>query len=219
MLARRLEPEVMDSPEDADAYDAMDHSAVNSLFVDDLLAVFPAPRDVLDLGTGNARIPLELCRRVGTCRVMAADKSRAMLQLARYLIEIAGLRERVQLDHCDAKKMLYRNGMFDLVMCNGTLHHFADPAVVLGESWRVTASGGGVFFRDLLRPDDEVALESLVTTYAGDATPHQQQMFRDSLSASLTLDELRAAVTDLGLDPATVQVTSDRHWTWSAHKS
>ena len=51
--------------------------------------------------------------------------------------------------------MLYKDGMFDLVMCNGTLHHFADPAIVLGECWRVTASGGGVFFRDLLRPDDE----------------------------------------------------------------
>ncbi len=219
MLARRLEPEVMDSPEDADAYDAMDHCAVNNQFVDDLLAVFPAPRDVLDLGTGNARIPLELCRRVGTCRVMAADKSRAMLQLARYLIEIAGLRERIQLDYCDAKQMLYKNAKYDLVMCNGTLHHFAEPAVVLGESWRVTASGGGVFFRDLLRPEDEIALESLVTTYAGDATPHQQQLFRDSLSASLTLDELRRVVADLGLDPATVQVTSDRHWTWSALKA
>lgn len=219
MLARRLEPEVMDSPQDADAYDAMDHRAVNVQFVDDLLADFPAPHDVLDLGTGNARIPLELCHRVSTCRVMAADKSRAMLELARYLIEIASLRDRIQLDYCDAKQMLYKNDMFDLVMCNGTLHHFAEPAVVLRESWRVTAPGGGVFFRDLLRPDDETALEALVTAYAGEATPHQQQLFRDSLGASLTLDELRVYVTDLGLDPATVQVTSDRHWTWSARKS
>lgn len=218
MLARRLEPEVMDTPQEADAYDGMDHSAVNGQFVDDLLAMFPAPCDVLDLGTGNARIPLELCRRIGTCRVMAADKSRAMLALARYLIEIAGLRERIQLDYCDAKQMLYKNGMFDLVMCNGTLHHFADPAVVLSECWRVTAPGGGLFFRDLLRPSDESTLESLVTRYAGDATPQQQQMFRDSLQASLTLDELRTYVSDLGLDPAAVQTTSDRHWTWTARK-
>ena len=218
MLVRRLEPEVMDSAQDADAYDAMDHRAVNVQFVDDLLAAFPEPRDVLDLGTGNARIPLELCRRVRTCRVMAADKSRAMLTLARYLIEIGGLRERIQLDSCDAKQMLYKNGMFDLVMCNGTLHHFADPAIVLGECWRVTAPGGGMFFRDLLRPDDEAAVESLVTTYAGDATPHQQQMFRDSLCASLTADEMRSYVADLGLDPATLQITSDRHWTWCVRK-
>lgn len=219
MLARQLELEVMDSPQDANAYDALDHTAVNVQFVDDLLVAFPAPRDVLDLGTGNARIPLELCRRVANCRVMAADKSRAMLELARYVIEIAGRRDRIQLDYCDAKQMLYKNGMFDLVMCNGTLHHFADPTVVLSESWRVTAPGGGMFFRDLLRPDDGTALESLVTTYAGEATLHQQKLFRDSLRASLTIAELREYVSDMGLDPASVQVTSDRHWTWSVRKT
>lgn len=219
MLARQLELEVMDSPQDANAYDALDHTAANVQFVDDLLVAFPAPRDVLDLGTGNARIPLELCRRVANCRVMAADKSRAMLELARYVIEIAGRRDRIQLDYCDAKQMLYKNGMFDLVMCNGTLHHFADPTVVLSESWRVTAPGGGMFFRDLLRPDDGTALESLVTTYAGEATLHQQKLFRDSLRASLTIAELREYVSDMGLDPASVQVTSDRHWTWSVRKT
>ena len=218
MLARKLEPEVMDSAHDAEAYDAMDHRAVNVQFVDDLLAAFPEPRDVLDLGTGNARIPLELCRRIGTCRVMAADKSRAMLVVARYLIEIAGLRDRIQLDYCDAKQMLYKDGMFDLVMCNGTLHHFADPAIVLSECWRVTAPGGGMFFRDLLRPDDEADVEPLVTAYAEGATPHQQQMFRDSLYASLTIDELCALVAGLGLDPTAIQITSDRHWTWCVRK-
>ena len=138
--------------------------------------------------------------------------------LARYLIEIGGLRNRIQLDSCDAKQMLYKNGMFDLVMCNGTLHHFADPAIVLRECWRVTAPGGGVFVRDLLRPDDESAVESLVATYAGEATSNQQQMFRDSLCASLTVEEMRAEVANLGLDPLAVQITSDRHWTWCVCK-
>lgn len=219
MLARRLEPEVMDSADEAAAYDALDHRAVNEQFVDDLLTAFPAPRDVLDLGTGNARIPIELCRRVAACRVMAADKSRAMLELARYLVEIAGLRERIQLDYCDAKQMLYKNGMFDLVMCNGTLHHFAEPAVVLRESWRVTAPGGGLFFRDLLRPEDDASVDSLVATYAGEATPFQQQMYRDSLCASLTAEELRDVVAELDLVSSTVEITSDRHWTWCARKS
>ena len=38
MLPRTLEPEVMDSPEEARDYDAMDHAEVNRKFVDDLLA-------------------------------------------------------------------------------------------------------------------------------------------------------------------------------------
>src|SRR6185312_6776635 len=38
MLTRVLEPEVMDSPQEAADYDAMDHQAVNRVFVDDFLA-------------------------------------------------------------------------------------------------------------------------------------------------------------------------------------
>ena len=37
MIPRVLEPEVMDSPEEAAGYDAMDHAGVNRVFVDDLL--------------------------------------------------------------------------------------------------------------------------------------------------------------------------------------
>jgi ubiquinone/menaquinone biosynthesis C-methylase UbiE len=218
MLPRMLEPELMDTAEEAREYDAMDHREVNRLFVDDLLAAYPDPHDVLDVGTGTAQIPIELCRRLGTCRVMAADKARAMLELARYRVEIASMLGRVQLDFSDAKQMLYKDAMFDLVISNGTLHHFADPLVVLREAWRVTAPGGGVFFRDLLRPPDTAALDQLVATYAGEANEFQQQMFRNSLQASVSLDEVQAMVEQLGLDPGTVTATSDRHWTWCARK-
>ena len=37
MLPRTLEPEVMDTVEEAVDYDSMDHSAVNTLFVEELL--------------------------------------------------------------------------------------------------------------------------------------------------------------------------------------
>ena len=37
MLPRTLEPEVMDTREEAVDYDSMDHSGVNRVFVDDLV--------------------------------------------------------------------------------------------------------------------------------------------------------------------------------------
>ena len=218
MLQRVLETELMDTADEVREYDAMDHHEVNCQFVEDLLAVCPEPKDVLDVGTGTAQIPVELCRRVATCRVMAADMARAMLEQARYQIEIAGLIGRIQLDRSDAKRMLYRDGMFDVVMCNGTLHHLADPRTVLAESWRVTAAGGWLFFRDLQRPQDLETLDQLVATYAAEANEFQQQMFRKSLHAALSLDEMRATIATLGFDPGTVQATSDRHWTWCVCK-
>src|SRR6476620_5625595 len=63
MLPRVLEPEVMDTPEEARDYDAMDHSAVNRVFVADFLAVWDGRGPVLDLGTGTALVPIEFCRQ------------------------------------------------------------------------------------------------------------------------------------------------------------
>src|SRR5215204_3827463 len=64
MLIRILEPEIMDSADDAREYDAMDHSAVNEQFVTDLLATLTAsPLRILDLGAGTSQIPIELARR------------------------------------------------------------------------------------------------------------------------------------------------------------
>src|SRR3990167_9206172 len=98
MLPRVLEPELMDTADEAHEYEATDDREVNHQFVEDLLAICPEPHDVLDVGSGTAQIPIELCRRVTTCRVMAADKARATLELARYQIEIASMLGRIQLD-------------------------------------------------------------------------------------------------------------------------
>ena len=75
MLTRVLEPELMDSIEDAREYDAMDHAAVNARFVTDLLSAFGADANarILDLGTGTAQIPIELCRRAPRVHVTAVD--------------------------------------------------------------------------------------------------------------------------------------------------
>jgi ubiquinone/menaquinone biosynthesis C-methylase UbiE len=216
VLERVLEAELMDTPQEAMDYDAMDHSEVNQAFVDDFLAVVEKPGDVLDLGTGTAQIPVELCQRQPDCRVMAADLSVHMLEAARYNIEIACLIEQIQLAHMDAKSIPSPDDYFDSVICNGTLHHFADPFVVLSEAIRVTKPGGRLFFRDLLRPDSEEELSTLVQSYAGEASQRQQQLYADSLRAGLTLQEVQELVTRLGFDAATVSRTSDRHWTWNA---
>lgn len=217
-LPRVLEPEVMDSYEEARDYDAMDHSVVNAAFVADLLATGPIAGELLDVGTGTARIPCELCARAPECRVVASDLSTFMLDQARYTLVLFDQTERIRLDHVDAKRMPYDEASFDLVFSNSILHHIPEPAVVLRESLRVLKAGERIFFRDLVRPDDRATLDDLVATYAAGESDHARQMFRDSLHAALTLAEIRALVGQLGFSQETVQQTSDRHWTWSARK-
>jgi ubiquinone/menaquinone biosynthesis C-methylase UbiE len=224
MLARTLEPEVMDTREDAWDYDSMDHAEVNRRFVDDLLAeLVPAgdedePCLLLDIGTGTAQIPILLCQATEDLRIIAADAAVSMLDLARLNVEIAGLRERIQLDQSDAKQMAYRDAMFDAVISNSIVHHIPNPQEVLREAVRVTRPGGLLLFRDLKRPADQGEVDHLVETYAAGCNEHQRTLFRDSLHAALTADEMRTLVAEFGFGPDTVEVTSDRHWTWSARR-
>lgn len=217
-LTRVLEPEVMDTAEDAADYDAMDHREVNQRFVADLLGAGELGDLILDLGTGTARIPIDLCRQHAGCRVAAVDLSVSMLDLARLNVEVAGLIGRIQLAQVDAKQLPYPDGQFTTVISNSIIHHIPDPRAVLAEAIRVTAPGGLLFFRDLFRPADDATLRHLVATYAGQENDHARQLFADSLRAALSLDEIRGLVASLGFAPAAVQATSDRHWTWFARK-
>ena len=225
MVPRTLEPEVMDTAAEAADYDAMDHAEVNRLFVDDFLRAAAGtnleqklrdPDDlplVLDVGTGTALIPIELCQRGVHCHIAAIDLSREMLKLADRNVATAGLESRILPEYVDAKQLPWRDGTFDAVISNSIIHHIPEPRSAFAEMLRVLKSGGLLFVRDLLRPDDAETLERLVQTYAGNENAHQQQMFRDSLHAALTLDELRALLAGFDVPASWASQTSDRHWT------
>ncbi len=217
MLPRALEPEVMDSADEAHDYDAMDHSQVNRVFVTDFLASWNGEGPVLDVGTGTAQIPIELCRHSAKAQIIAIDLAEHMLKVSRDNVRKAGFSERIRLERQDAKHLPYPDHSFAAVISNSIVHHIPDPAKVLAEMVRVTRPGGLLFVRDLLRPPTDEVVRRLVSTYAGDSNAHQQKMFEESLHAALSLEEIRALVSGLNFDPQTVQQTTDRHWTWRAN--
>ncbi len=218
MLPRILEPEVMDSPDEARDYDAMDHATVNRIFITDFLAAWNQGSPILDVGTGTAQIPIEFSRQSAHGEIVAIDLAENMLEVGRQNVVRAGCSHRVRLEKINARLMPYADAAFQSVMSNSIVHHIPEPGLVFAEMVRVAAPGATLFVRDLLRPADRAVLESLVATYAGDANAHQRQMFADSLHAALTISEVRDLIAALGFDPATAQPTSDRHWTWCARK-
>ena len=220
MLPRVLEPEVMDSEEEARDYDRMDHAAVNARFVADLLAEGPlddrAHGPVLDLGTGTAQIPIELARAAPAVRVVAVDLAESMLALAKKNVAAAGLADRIEVKKADGKRLPFADDFFFAVMSNSIVHHIPHPADAFAEALRVTRREGRLFFRDLLRPESDAEVDRLVALYAAGANDHQRALFDASLRAALTVDEVRAIVDALGLCPNCVVQTSDRHWTFAA---
>jgi ubiquinone/menaquinone biosynthesis C-methylase UbiE len=219
MIPRVLEPEGMETLEEVRQYDAMDHSAVNSRFVNDFLTAHGPCRggEVLDVGTGTARIPIALAGADNQARVLALDLSETMLAQADINIAAARLTSRIRTHKGDAKVLLdsFGQGIFEGVISNTIIHHIPDPVPALATMARLLAPGGTLMVRDLSRPASAGEVRWLVDTYAADEAPEARALFEASLNAALTLEEIRSLIAELGLLPGDVNMTSDRHWTWT----
>ncbi len=221
-VPRTLEPELMDTAADAELYDAMDHAEVNRNFVSDFINLapawadqLPAPPRIIDLGSGTARIPIELCQQIPGAHVVAVDAALHMQRLAQRNVATADLKHRITLSACDVKTLKdFSDASFDAVISNTLFHHLADPEMVLRQALRVLKpQGGRIFIRDLLRPETAAEIDRLTTLHAGQEVEQSRELLRQSLHAALTLQEAREMVANCGLDPQALQPTSDRHWT------
>ena len=212
MLERILEPEAMDTAEEAADYDAMDHSGPNADFIERLVEL-GAHGSMLDIGTGPGHMPPVIAARLPEVRVLGVDLAHEMLSVAeRRRLELApDVAARIEYRPADAKRLDFADGHFDTVFSNTILHHIPEPASFLSEARRVLKPGGVLLIRDLFRPDDMTQLEALVALHAEGSNDSQRKLFADSLHAALTPAELRALADDCGLTDAELVVDTDRH--------
>ena len=211
-MKRILEPEVMDTREEAEAYDAMDHTAVNIAFVERVVELGARQGHFLDLGTGPAQIPILLAQRCPQIRITGIDLSVNMLTLGEQHVAEAGLADRIALECVDAKDLPYSDQSFDGVISNSIIHHLPDPMAAFQEISRVIRSDGLILIRDLMRPDAPETAQALVDCYAADDTPYQKKLFYDSFLAALTIPEIEEMLAQTRLTDAIVVQSSDRHW-------
>ena len=211
-MKRILEPEVMDTREEAEAYDTMDHSAVNAAFVERVVELGAREGHFLDLGTGPAQIPIFLAQRCLKVRITGIDLSVNMLTLGEQHVAEAGLVDRITLECVDAKALPYPDQSFDGVISNSIIHHLPDPMAAFREISRVIRPDGLILIRDLMRPDTSEAAQALVDRYAADDTSYQKKLFYDSFLAALTIPEIEAMLAETNLTDAIVVQSSDRHW-------
>jgi ubiquinone/menaquinone biosynthesis C-methylase UbiE len=209
-LERVLEPEVMDTTEDADGYNAMDHSASSEAFVSRLIEL-GAEGYALDIGTGPGTIPVLACERIPGLRVMAVDMSPKMLAHAKRLADSSGNANRIEFQIADAKGLPFEDESFDVVFSNTILHHIPDPTHMLIEVGRMLRPGGTLLIRDLYRPNTKDELEALVAKHAADDTPYNRELFRASLYAALSVEELAMLAEAAFLEEAEIVIDTDRH--------
>ena len=212
--ARTPEPEYMDDRAEAEAYAAADFSGVNAACAERLaeLAAAIDNAEALDLGTGPADIPIRVARLKPGWRITAVDAAAAMLAIARRNVDAAGLRGRIALVRCDAKRMELPSAAFDVVFSNSILHHITGARDLWTEVARVAKPGALIFFRDLARPASPAAARAIVETYAGGESAILQAEYYRSLLSSYTVAEVRAQLTGAGLRGLTVAMATDRHF-------
>ncbi len=215
LLQRVLEPEVMDDWSESVAYDQMDFAAIDRDFALTAISLLPLNSQVsqvLDIGTGTAKIPIILCQERSHYQVIAVDLAESMLTIGQQNILAAGLAPRIELALADGKSLPYPQQSFDLVISNSLAHHIPEPIDLFREITRLVHPQGAVLIRDLIRPPSLAEIDRIIRA-AGSYDQRQTQLFRDSLHAALTLSEVQELVDLAELSRAKVYQSSDRHWT------
>jgi len=213
-MQRVLEPEVMDSWEEAVDYDAMDFLEVNTTFAQRVSELCPLEvAKVLDAGTGTARIPIILCQMRSQWQIWGIDLAENMLKIGSENVEKAGWQDKIMLQVVDAKQLPYQDGQFDIFISNSLVHHLPNPLPFFVELKRVLKPQGAICIRDLLRPTDENTMNNLAESIGVEYNEHQRKLFRDSLHAALTIDEVSHLISQAGIQGVKVYQSSDRHWT------
>ena len=213
-MQRVLEPEVMDSWEEAVDYDAMDFLEVNTTFAQRVSELCPLEvAKVLDAGTGTARIPIILCQMRSQWQIWGIDLAENMLKIGSENLEKAGLQHKIMLQVVDAKQLPYQDEQFDIFISNSLVHHLPNPLPFFVELKRVLKPQGAICIRDLLRPVDENTMNNLVESIGVEYNEHQKKLFGDSLHAALTINEVSQLISQAGIQGVKVYQSSDRHWT------
>ena len=215
-LPRILEPEEMAGADEAAEYDAMDFGTTDDLFVERAVELSHPGSWIVDIGCGNAKIPLAISSRAPHATVCAVEMSQEMLAVAvRHRAKADAAAQSMSLVRGDAKQLPFATGSVDFIISNSLIHHIPDPSSVFREIARVLKNSGSaprILIRDLVRPEDETELRSLAEKYSAGWSPLQRRLYVDSLHAALSLEEVRAYAADAGLHGVHVQQITDRHW-------
>lgn len=214
-MKRRLEPELMDTAEQAVAYACADFEAPHARFIELFRARFPGEDiagPVLDLGCGPGDIALRFAKAFPHCTVDGVDGAAAMLAAAEFCHRRhPGLRDRVRLWHGLLPSCDLPHDRYAAVISNSLLHHLADPMVLWLSILRRAAPGAPVFIMDLRRPATPADARRLTDLHAAGEPDILRHDFHNSLFAAFEPGEIEAQLRDAGLAHFRVETPGDRH--------
>ena len=205
-MGRVLEPEVMDSVEEALAYDELERLFGEILFegfAESALQMGVVSGTVLDVGTGPGRIAIRIAKLNPGFSIDALDLSRNMLSLAERNAREQGVGDRIRFSLGDAKRIPFPDHSFDLVVCHNMLHQIPDPTVTLREIHRVARPHGAILIRDVRRLPAAL-MTMLLPLYCLRYGRELRRLTYASYRAGLNSKEFTEVVRAAGIDRARI---------------
>ncbi|MCA9523661.1 MAG: class I SAM-dependent methyltransferase [Myxococcales bacterium] len=209
-----MEPELMEDPEQAEAYAHADFSASDERFVSAFTARFASlePGPVVDLGCGPGNIALRLAAALPQREVHGVDGSAAMLAIARRSGAVHG--ERLRLIEARLPTEALATQSYAAIVSNSLLHHLPNPVTLWQTVGRIGKPGAAVFIGDLRRPATPEAARALVDRYARSDPDVLRADFLASLHAAFEADEVRSQLLEARLDLSVEEVDDRYLWIW-----
>ena len=137
------------------------------------------PLRILDMGCGTGALAQQVLEAFPSCELSGVDLSERMLSRA-----AARLGSRARLACADSERLPFSDGLFDLVYCNDSFHHYPDPHRAAFQAWRVLAAGGAFVIGDCWQPAPARALMNAFMRHSseGDVRIYSESELRAILS-------------------------------------
>lgn len=215
-MQRIPEPELMTDEDQAIAYANADfkepHNHFIKLLKESVGKRLPKSGMAIDLGCGAADISIRFAKMFPNYQIDALDGSAAMLSEGVKAVNATGSKQSINLIQAHLTETTLVDHQYTLIFSNSLLHHLHEPMLL----WNAIKNAKGnpaVFIMDLMRPETDGEVDTLVSMYAQGEPEILQRDFKNSLFAAFTPEEVELQVTNAGLGELTVTVVSDRHLT------
>jgi ubiquinone/menaquinone biosynthesis C-methylase UbiE len=205
-MGRVLEPEVMETAEEATAYNELERLFGEILFqgfAESAVRMGVTTGRVLDVGTGPGRIAIRIAKLNPVLSIDAIDLSKSMLSLAEQNAREQGIGDRIRFSLGDAKQIPFADHIFDLVVCHNMLHQLPDPLVTVREIDRVTKPDGAILIRDVRRLP-AAFMTMLLPLYCLRYGRMLRSLTYASYRAGLTIREFAEMAREVGIERARI---------------
>ncbi len=213
-MDRIVEPELMNDPEQVQAYSHADFEEAHQSVIDNFAQIFPNIthfENVLDLGCGSGDVTVRFAQRFPSCHIDALDGSEEMLKQAKQLISRVSLTQRITLHLQQLRNCTIENKDYQAIISNSLLHHLHEPQHLWSTIKQYASIDTAIYICDLYRPESSQVAKQLVDQYAHNEPENLRKDFYNSLLAAFTPDEVQAQLKTAQLEALNIDRVSDRH--------